>query len=230
MWQLALPLGVTADQSFDAFHVNADNALAVAAVQALVSGRSHEPQVLVWGESGVGKTHLLTAACHSASAIGLRVAYLTGEDVNDQEALLGVERCDLLCLDDVQQLSTEAEESLFHAINRCRQTQTRLLFSSNNEPAGLNIKLADLTTRLQWGPRFQLLPLHDDALHDALEQLFMARELTWNEDVVPYMLKRYPRDIAQLRRCVQTLDAASLQAKRRITIPFLKTVLSLDAD
>lgn len=225
MQQLALPIRLTAEQTFDAYHVSVENSVAVAAVQAMVQGRSDETQILLWGESGSGKTHLLNAACHAASDIGWRIAYLPGSDLNDIDALLGVERCDLLCLDDVQQLNADAEEALFHAINRCREARTRLLISANAEPDNLPCQLADLTTRLQWGLNFQILALQDAALHDALEQLLMARELTWTDDVVAYMLKRYPRDIAQLRRCVMKLDEASLQAQRRITIPFLKSVL-----
>ena len=225
MQQLALPIRLTAEQTFDAFHVSAENSVVVAAVQAMVQGRSDETQILLRGESGSGKTHLLNAACHAASDIGWRIAYLPGENLNHADALLGVERCDLVCLDDVQRLHTDTEEALFHAMNRCREANTRLLISCNAEAENLPIELADLVTRLHWGPTFQILGLEDASLHDALEQLFLARELTWNDDVVPYMLKRYPRDIAQLRRCVMKLDEASLQAQRRITIPFLKTVL-----
>lgn len=225
MWQLALPLGIHAEQTFDTFHVSGDNAIAVASVQSLVLGRSDEPQLFLWGEQGAGKSHVLTAACHAASETGLRVAYLRGEHLNDADALLGVESCDLLCLDDVHKLSNAAEESLFHAMNRCREAGTRLLISANAEIQDLSIDLADLRTRLQWGPKFPLIMLRDEAVYNALEQLLMARDLEWSDDVVPYMLKRFPRDMGALRRTVMKLDAASMQAKRRITIPFLKTVL-----
>lgn len=225
MLQLALSLGMSAEQTFDAFHVSAENSVAVAAIQAMVQGRSDESQILLWGESGAGKTHILTAACHAASEIGSRVSYLAGDNLNDIDALLGVEASDLLCLDDVQCLTNESQEALFHAMNRCRESQTRLLIAINAHLDDLPFTLADLVTRLHWGPDFHIQPLHDDALHAALEQLLMARDLTWNDDVVPYMLKRYPRDITQLRRSVMKLDEASLQAKRRITIPFLKTIL-----
>jgi len=225
MSQLALPFGLLAELTFDTFHVSAENSVAIAAVQAMVQGRVDESQIFVWGEQGVGKSHLLSASCHAANDIGWRVAYLAGEDLNDADALLGIEKSDLVCLDDLQLLKPSAEESLFHAINRCRESNTRLLMSSERDLEHLSIDLADLTTRLQWGPSFQLLGLQDAALHDALEQLLMARDLTWTPDVVPYMLKRYPRDIAKLRQCVMALDQASLEAQRRITIPFLKTVI-----
>jgi len=243
MRQMALPLGIHAEQTFDSFHVSGDNAIAVASVQALVQGRSDDSQLFLWGEEGAGKSHLLTAACHAASENGLRVAYLPGEYLNDADALLGVEACDILCLDDVHEISspvdneantkigasantnTSAEESLFHAMNRCRESGTRVLISANVELEDLSVELADLKTRLQWGPAFQVGVLQDEALYNALEQLLMARDLDWNDDVVPYMLKRFPRDVGALRRFVMKLDEASMQAKRRITIPFLKTVL-----
>lgn len=225
MWQLALPLGIQAEQTFDTFHVDGENAIAVASVQALVQGRSDESQIVLWGESGVGKSHLLTAACHAANDIGLRVAYLPGEHLNTADAVLGVETCDLLCLDDLHEISQGAEEGLFHAMNRCRESGTRVLISASAEIEELSIELADLKTRLQWGPMFQITALQDEALYNALEQLLMARDLEWTDDVVPYMLKRFPRDVGALRRSVMKLDEASMQAKRRITIPFLKTVL-----
>ena len=132
MRQLALPLGITAEQTFDAFHVSAENSVAVAAIQALVQGRSDESQILLWGDSKVGKTHLLTAACHAASEIGLRITYLAGANLNDAEALLGVEGSDLLCLDDLQCLGRDSQEPLFHAINRCRESDTRLLITTSS--------------------------------------------------------------------------------------------------
>jgi len=207
MWQMALPLGIQAEQTFDTFHVSVDNAIAVASVQSLVQGRNSETQLVLWGEEGT-------------------VAYLPGKHLNDADALLGIENCDLFCVDDVHEISANTEESLFHALNRCRESGTRVLISANAELEALPIELADLKTRLQWGPVFQLAPLRDEALHNALEQLLMARDLTWSEDVVPYMLKRFPRDVGALRHSVMKLDEASMQAKRRITIPFLKTVLN----
>ena len=236
---MALALGIHAEQTFDSYHVSGDNAIAVSSVQALVQGRSDDSQLFLWGEKGVGKSHLLTAACHAASENGLRVAYLPGEYLNDADALLGIETCDILCLDDVHRISsqrdkdintntstnTSAEESLFHAMNRCRESGTRVLISASVDLDDLSIELADLKTRLQWGPAFQLGALQDEAMYNALEQLLMARDLDWNDDVVPYMLKRFPRDVGALRRAVMKLDEASRQAKRRITIPFLKTVL-----
>jgi len=225
MTQLALPLGLIAEQSFDTFHVSGDNAIVVAAVQSMVQGRSDEVQIFLWGEAGVGKTHLLMAACHAAAEIGWQVAYVPGEHVNQDDALLGLETTDLLCVDDLHTLSSSAEDALFHAINRCRQTQTRLLLGSQVDVSNLPVKLSDLATRLHWGPSFPLHALQDADLHTALEQLLMSRDLTWTDDVVPYILNRYARDIASLRRYVTQLDQASLEAQRRITIPFLKTVL-----
>jgi len=149
MSQLALPLGLTAEQTFDSYHVSADNSVTIATLQAMVQGRSDESQIVLWGEAGVGKTHLLTASCHAASAIGWRVAYLPGEHINDADALLGVEQADLFCLDDVQKLIESSEEALFHALNRCRDANTRLLISSDTDVTELDCGLAGLRTRLQ---------------------------------------------------------------------------------
>jgi len=220
--QLTLPLGAGRESSFESFYVSERNKDLVDAVRGFCEEQLDEQQMFIWGESEAGKTHLLSAACLAYSGKGYQVAYLTGELASNEFALQGMETYDLLCLDDVHLLQEGAEEALFHCINRCRETNVRLIFASAHNIEGLDIKLTDLRTRLQWGPVFHLSRVDDGELPDAFAMLLQERSLNVNEDVVEYVLRRYPRNMSALRQLVEQLDQVSLSEHRRITIPLIR--------
>ncbi|MEE9321057.1 MAG: DnaA regulatory inactivator Hda [Granulosicoccus sp.] len=222
--QLTLAFDASPATSFDTFHVDASNELVSQSVEAFVRGTLAERQLLIWGEAGVGKSHLLTSACQSVSEQGYLVAYLSGELANAVDALVGLEQCELVCIDDLQLLDRSAEESLFNCINRCRGADTRLLFAADRQPDELGLQLRDLTTRLTWGPRFQLNALGEDALIKALRKEIQSRSLEASDEVLNYVLRRFPRHMPALKRLVDRLDSASMSEQRRLTIPFVRSV------
>lgn len=220
--QLTLSLGTVPSSSFETFLCGVDNSNAVSALKALCDGALNEKQLFFWGEPCSGKTHLLSAACQHFAARGFQVAYLTGELASNSEALSGMEQADLLCIDDVHLLHASAEESLFHCINRCRDADTRLIFASGQPIDELGIVLPDLKTRLTWGLVFQLHTLSDDELPDALNLLLGARAMEVGDEVIDYVLRRYPRNMAALHSLVEQLDQATLSEHRKVTIPLVK--------
>lgn len=224
--QLTLPLETAPSSSFDSFHEDDGNRLACEAVRGFVDGTLAEQQLYLWGQTGSGKSHLLSAACQWFNDHGYRVAYLPGELANVNDALVGLETFELVCFDDLQRLDRAAEVELFHCINRCRNTGTRLLFAADRTPDELGLALADLSTRLSWGPRFQLLSLSDDALGTGLRLEIEARSLQASDEVISYILKRFPRNMAALKSVVDELDKASLSEQRRITVPLVKEVFT----
>ena len=88
----------------------------------------------------------------------------------------------------------------------------------------LGLKLKDLQTRLAWGLVYQVPPLSDDTLRDAFRQEIEARSLEASDEVLGYVLRRFPRRIATLKHVVDALDEVSLSEQRRITIPLVKSV------
>jgi len=222
--QLTLPLGVAPSSSFESYMAGRHNSDAFATVQAFCAGEINDKQLLLWGDTSVGKTHLLSAACASFAGRGFQVAYLTGDLAGHDGALQGMESLDLLCLDDVHLVHSAAEEALFHCINRCRDTQTHLLFASKLALDELSLGLPDLLTRLSWGPVFQLQALTDNELSDAFAMMLKLRGLDVHADVIEYVLRRYPREITALKALAERLDQASLSEQRRITIPLIRSL------
>ncbi|MFT5895415.1 MAG: DnaA family protein [bacterium] len=222
--QMTLALDTAPATSFSSFHIDADTAVVRDTVQAFAQGALSDVQIYLWGDTGTGKSHLISAACQAVSHRGYRVAYVPGEMLNHRGALDGMEQVDLLCIDDLQRIDRASEVDLFHCINRCRELDTRLIIASDRAPGELGLRLKDLQTRLGWGLVFQMRYLSDDGLRDAFRQEIENRSLEASDEVLGYVFRRFPRRMSALKQLVDTLDEISLSEQRRITIPFIKTV------
>ena len=190
--------------------------------------KREEPYVFLFGADGTGKSHLLQAACHETGKKGLPVVYLPLAEEGLMPAMLdGLESMSLIALDDIQEIigNEDWEYALFNLYNRVREKGVRMLVSSAEPLASLNIKLADLKSRLSWGPIFQLRSLSDKEKQRALQQRAKNRGLDLTDDVVTYLLKRSSRDMNSLFALFEKLDKASMVEKRKLTIPFIKDYL-----
>ncbi|WP_348814366.1 DnaA regulatory inactivator Hda [Halomonas sp. H10-59] len=225
--QLPLGVGLRDDATFDNYHPGAN--------ATLVECLSHqfddngEPFLYLWGGDGVGRSHLLQAACHQASARDLRTLYLPLEELGHFPPLMleDVERLDLVAIDDLDRVVGRKrwEEALFHAFNRLRDSGKRLLIAADRPPRQLDIKLADLASRLTWGMTFHLRQLSDEDRMQALKLRAHLRGMELPEEVARYILHRGARELSELFRSLEVLDNASLSAQRKLTIPFVKKAL-----
>lgn len=182
----------------------------------------------LFGEQGTGKSHLLQAACHEVGQKGLPVVYLPLTEEGLMPAMLdGLENMSLIALDDIQEIigSEDWEYALFNLYNRAKEKGVNMLVSSSQPLSSLNVKLADLKSRLSWGPAFQLNTLSDKEKTNALQQRAKNRGLVLADDVMTYLLKRSPRDMNSLFALFEKLDKASMVEKRKLTIPFIKDYL-----
>jgi len=219
-----LPLGINLrdDATFDNYFTASNEQV----VHSLLA--QQEPYVFLFGENGCGKSHLLQAACHQAGKDNLPVVYLPLSDEGLMPAMLeGLENMSLLALDDIDCVigNEEWESALFNLYNNAREKGVTMLVSSKEPLASLPIKLADLRSRLSWGPIFQLEVLSDEEKTQALQQRAKNRGLELADGVVNYLLKRSPRDMNSLFTLFEKLDKASMVEKRRLTIPFIKNYL-----
>lgn len=151
-----------------------------------------------------------------------------GEVASYGPALLdGLEQSDLVCLDDLQAVAGDPvwEEALFHLFNRLRDSGRRLLLAADAAPRELPVRLADLQSRLSLALVFQLQPLSDEDKLRALQLRASRRGLNLPDDVGRFILTRGGRSMSALFELLDQLDQASLQAQRKLTIPFLKETL-----
>jgi DnaA family protein len=224
-----LPLGLALKDSarFESYFPGLNGEL-VQHLQLAATGNG-ERLVYVAGPSGTGKTHLLQAACHSASLCGRSATYLPVRELLElaPTVLEDLEQLDLICLDDVAAAAGHAdwETGLFDLFNRVRTAGSTLLVAGEQRPDQSGFELPDLVSRLAWGVTYTLKPLTDADVIAALACRARGRGLELPEETAQFMLRRFPRDLPTLFALFDTLDTASLIEQRRLTIPFVKSVL-----
>ena len=229
---IQLPLGVRLrdDATFANYYPGA-NAAALGYVERLCEAEAGwaESLIYLWGHNGVGRSHLLQAACLRFEQRGELAVYLPFSQVDDFNPSLldNLERCELVCLDDLECVvgRKDWEEALFHLFNRLRDSGRKLLLAANSSPRELAVKLPDLKSRLTLALVFQLQGLSDEDKLRALQLRASRRGLHLSDDVGRFILTRGERSMNSLFDLLERLDHASLQAQRKLTIPFLKETL-----
>ncbi|XOZ34719.1 DnaA regulatory inactivator Hda [Halomonadaceae bacterium KBTZ08] len=185
--------------------------------------------VVLCGDAGSGKSHLLNAVCLTAEADGQQPVSLSLREAAAlaPEALQGFEGFDPVCLDDLEALPADPawQEALLHLFNRVQDAGGRILIASKQPPAALSWILPDLASRLKALPVWQLALPDDDQRAAMLRARAENRGLAMPEEVTRYILRRAPRDPGELLGLLDRLDEASLQQQRRLTVPFVRQVL-----
>lgn len=185
----------------------------------------------LWGESGVGKSHLLIASAEKVQQAGFNVIYLSLAELiatAEPDILQSIEHLDLLCLDGIDTVIGKKgwEEALFHCFNRVRISGGKLLMAAEKNPANIEFSLPDLRSRLGTALVYQLPTLTDEEKQQVLIIQAQSRGLILSEDVAQHLLRHYGREMSELISVLQKLDDASLAEKRRLTIPFVSQVLA----
>lgn len=231
--QLALDLAFPDELRLEGFYRSPQHAEAFAAVSNLAAGAAAAQNLYLWGAAGTGKTHLLVAAARQASERVwapyldlLELSASTPAGAPDQW-LAGLERAGLLCLDRMEAVTGDRawEEALFHLYNRLQAQGGSLLMAGRQAPGAAAWALPDWGSRANWGLVLQLPPLQDADRMEILQMRAHARGLELPREVGEFLLQRYPRDIQSLNRMLDQLDRAALAASRRLTIPFVRSVL-----
>jgi DnaA family protein len=232
MEQLAL-LGVRlrAAATFEHFEIG-PNAAIVAACEARTRESGLAP-VLLWGVGRSGRSHLLQAICARATQANRRVAYLPlGEPWVEPAMLSGLEALEIVCLDDIDARMDDPAwaRALFNLYNDLLESGGNLVMTAGGAPAGLTVALPDLASRLAACLILQVRLLDEDAQSRAMHTRAAALGIELPADVTAYLQHRLPRDLGSLLDALDRLDAASLSHQRRLTVPFVRSVLSLSDD
>lgn len=225
-----LPLGVRLREraTFEAFVVAPSNREAVLRVRDIaVRGGV----AWLWGAEGSGRSHLLQAVCASAPE-GARAGYLPfaalgAAGVPTAAALEGTEQLDLLCLDDLDRALGDRgfEVALFGVYRAIEERRGGLVVSAAAPPPSQAWALADIGSRFGAAEVFQLRSLDEQGQGEALRRRAAARGLDLPDETLRWLLRRFPRDMTRLGELLDRIDDASLREQRRVTVPFVRTIL-----
>lgn len=185
----------------------------------------------IWGNTGAGKSHLLQACCQVISNFAPAI-YLPLKILKDlgPQCIENLNKYKLIAIDDIDFIANDLnwEQALFHLYNEAKDNEnTILLITSTKSLSNLNIKLADLYSRLKWGLVTQLHELSDELKTKVMSQRAAKLGFTLPARVGQFVLNRCTRNMHDINKIIQTLDQASLSAQRKITIPFVKSTLNL---
>lgn len=214
MRQLLLDLIPEMPPRLDNFVIGGDGE-AVTGLAAWLLPENQEVSLLLWGESGAGKSHLLRAS---------GAHYLNAQDNPDLYPTEAESSANFYAVDNVESLSASGQIALFNRFNRLRASGGRLLTAANLPPKQLNLR-EDLRTRLGSGLIYRLQALSDLEKREALLLQAAERGLRLPNEAIDYLLTRTSRDMRSLMAHLQALDRYSLEHKRAITLPLLRELL-----
>lgn len=227
--QLPLALHWPAHQRFGSFKIG-ENGVALELLRSAADGVGTHALYLS-GPFGSGRTHLLIATCAAAGEAGKSAQYLPLATLRGADAPASSIRAfggsDLLALDDVDAIAGDdaAELALFDLYNRCRAEGATLVFAANAAPAQIGLGLPDLVSRLSASTQIVLKPLGEADRRDLLRERAASRGIEIDDAVIDWLFAREKRDLASLFKVLDRIDRASLAAQRRVTVPFLRTLL-----
>lgn len=227
--QLALGVKLRDDARFDNFH-GRRNLEVARRLESMCASPDGLPVIVLGGDADTGKSHLLQAVCHKADQLGQSAVCLSIEELLPfgPGALSGLDDHQVVCLDDLDQIAGDArwEEAIFHLYNRILDRSGLLVVSMADVPGAFPFGLADLGSRLAHGLVMQLRVYRDEDRMRILVARAEQRGMVMSDDVAGFIMRRAPRRLAELLAILDTLDENSLQAQRRLTIPFVKSVMA----
>lgn len=228
MKQIPLAIRAQAAPGFDNFIVGG-NALTLTQLQALKPPQGEAdptPSLYLWGPSGAGKTHLLRALVARWPQEEVYFADPTTLDPHDslRDAMHDT-RWRLLVLDACEGLSAEQQQAAFALFVEASTRGAAIASAGCLPPVDLALR-DDLRTRLGWGLVLPVEPLSEGHCRSALRSEADRRGLVLSDEVMGYLLTRFPRDLKHLMQLFDRLDDFALSHKRALTVPLLKQMLA----
>lgn len=227
--------------TFDTFVIGASNRFAHAATLAIAESpaRAYNP-LFIWGESGLGKTHLLHAAGNYAQRLfpGMRVKYVSTEEfTNDFINSLRDDRkvafkrsyrdVDVLLVDDIQFIEGKEgiQEEFFHTFNTLHNANKQIVISSDRPPKKLSTLEDRLRTRFEWGLITDVQPPELETRIAILRKKAQVERLAVPDDVLELIASSIERNIRELEGALIRVTAFASLNKTLIDKSLAEIVL-----
>jgi chromosomal replication initiator protein len=216
--------------TFDNFVIGSSNRFAQAAAMAVAEqpGKAYNP-LMIYGASGLGKTHLLHAVGHYVAtyAEGLRIKYVSTEELtNDFINAISDNRTaefrktyrdiDVLLIDDIQFLESkiQTQEEFFHTFNTLHNAQKQIVLTSDRPPKALEALEPRLRSRFEWGLLTDVQPPDLETRIAILRKKAFAENLTATPEVLEFIASKIQTNIRELEGALIRVTAfASLNGQ-----------------
>ena len=213
----------TEEYTFERFVVGSSNKFAHAAARAVADnpGHSYNP-LYIYGESGLGKTHLLYAIANSIhqNKPGLSVVYVKGDtftneliqairEGRNQEFRDKYRSADIFLMDDVQFVAGRAstQEEMFHTFNTLYEAKRQIVFTSDRPPKEM-LRLDDrLRTRFEWGLPVDIQPPDYETRVAIIKNKAIRRGMNLPDPVLQYIAENITSNVRQIEGTVNKILA-----------------------
>jgi chromosomal replication initiator protein len=227
--------------TFDTFVIGASNRFSHAAAVAVAEApaRAYNP-LFIWGESGLGKTHLLHAVGHYAQRLfpGMRVRYISTEEfTNDFINSLRDDRkvafqrryrdVDVLLVDDIQFLEGKegTQEEFFHTFNTLHNANKQIVVSSDRPPKQLATLEDRMRTRFEWGLITDIQPPELETRIAILRKKAAQDRLAAPAEVLEFIAARIERNIRELEGALIRVTAFASLNRQPVDTQLAEIVL-----
>ena len=201
---------LTENKDKENFFVNTTNKIAY----NIIINNSFEQNLILYGESKSGKSHLINVWTKLNNAILF--------DNNNFDKIIN--KKNNVAIDDL--ISISSEEEIFHIINHCKIFNLKLLVTSSVSISNYNFKLLDLKSRLNSFYSIKINSPDDEMCKIILTKLFHEKQIIIkNNEIFDFILNRINRTYNDLYIFVKKIDKLSLEKKRQLTIPLIKEIL-----
>ena len=235
------PARLNPKYTFDTFVIGSSNRFAHAAAVAVAEApaKAYNP-LFVYGESGLGKTHLLHAIGHYAQHLypGVRVRYVNSEEftndfinsIRDDKASAFQRRhrdVDVLLVDDIQFLSNkvQTQEEFFHTFNTLHNADKQVVITSDLPPKRLSGFEERMRSRFEWGLITDVQPPDLETRIAILSKKAITDRLSVPDDVLEFIGSRISTNIRELEGALIRVTAFANLNRAAVDLPLAEVVL-----
>jgi DnaA family protein len=223
--QLTFPWNKVNKSSLEGFYTSQENLHLV----SILKDTNFSDDLFIYGTKESGKTFLLQALCNSYSSMSKSSLYIPLHKVMNYgvEIFESLENMNLICVDGIEEAISkiEWEKAIFNLINKALISKSRLILSSSQDLKSLNFALPDLESRIRKIQSFELYPINDKDIFDALKYISKLTSINLGDKEAKYLVTYSQRNISNLVQILESLDQLSMEMKRKITIPLIKEVI-----
>ncbi len=227
--------------TFETFVIGSSNRFAHAAAVAVAEapGKAYNP-LLVYGDSGLGKTHLLHAIGHYVRSLytGAKIRYVSSEaftndvinaikDANTAALQRRYRDVDVLLIDDIQFLEgkQQTQEEFFHTFNTLHNANKQIVISSDRPPKRLTQLEDRLRNRFEWGLLTDVQPPDLETRIAILRKKAAADRLHAPADVLEFIASRIQTNIRELEGALIRVTAFASINRQEVDMTLAEIVL-----
>jgi chromosomal replication initiator protein len=232
---------LNAKYSFETFVIGGSNRFAHAAAVAVAEspGKAYNP-LMIYGDSGLGKTHLLHALGHYVRNYfsRARVRYVSTEELTNDfinaitdnkthQFRRKYRDVEVLLVDDIQFLEgkEQTQEEFFHTFNTLHNAQKQIVMTSDRPPKLLDSLEARLRSRFEWGLITDIQPPDLETRIAILRKKAAQERLTAGPDVLEFIASKIQTNIRELEGALIRVTAFASLNRQAVDMSLAEVVL-----